>query len=933
MGKTGDTLGPTAVSPIASDSRSADTVVPATLPAAPAAPALPPGTVVGRYVIEGPLGEGGMGVVYLAHDPQLERRVALKLLRPDASQAGEDSSGGRSRLVREAHAMAKLNHPNVVVIYDSGIFGDQVFLAVEVVEGTDMKKWLAAPHGWREILEVFLKAGRGLAAAHAAGLVHRDFKPENVLIGRRGEVKVTDFGLARAAVQDRLGAAVELLTAAAPAEIVSDQVLVTPLTRDGAVSGTPGYMAPEQMLGRGGDARTDEFSFCVALYRALYGELPFKGRLDPLGPNEIKPPTKGSHVPTWVRRALLRGLSIKPEARYDTLPELLDSLADDPAVSRRRVLVAGGVVLLLLAAVGGTALFVQRQRAAADPCHDPEGKLAGIWDDVVRSRVRAAFAATGTPDAASTAAYAEKAMDRATGAWLAAYHDACQATRERHVQSEAALNLRLDCLDEERFDLRAAEDLMSHPDPKKLTAAIGAAGKLPLPSECADARALSVVEQPTAERRPQIEALRLRLARGRALQGVGRQADAIEVLKSLPDEAEALDAKRLEAEAILDLARSYNAAGGLEGYQKAGALAERGVRLAEAAHLDQLAPLAAVQVALDDALLGRPASDVDAALERARSAVRRVGPGGPAEYHLERVEASVDNLRGRDAASAVHARRALEMSDRLFGRDSDESVRAANNLASELEPLAAYDEEIELYKRAIASSDSLLGPGNLRALIPLGNLSELLFDLGRTDECEQTLDGLFARLGPEDRREVAFSLAVRGALQAAQGKHAESLQTVGRALDMGTRLHMPGTPGSTDLFRYSTEAYLRDGRPQLAAAAYDQYLARPSFEGDSDSQVAFLRLGGWAHLDAGQPKQALPILERALKLSATHPFYPGWVPRLRYQIARALVETHGDRLRAEKLAQAAHDDLKDVAVMGPLLAEIDAWRAKAFGPR
>jgi hypothetical protein len=441
-----------------------------------------------------------------------------------------------------------------------------------------------------------------------------------------------------------------------------------------------------------------------------------------------------------------------------------------------------------------------------------------------------------------------------------------------------------------------------------------------------------VVEQPTPERRPQIEALRLRLAQGRALEGVGRQADAIEVLKSLPDEAEALDAKRLEVQADLELARSYNATGGLENYQKAGALSERAASLAEAAHLDQLAPLAAVQVALDGALVGRPASEVDAALERARSAVRRVGPGGPAEYHLERVEASVANLRGQDAASAVHARRALEMSDRLYGRDSDESVRAANNLASELEPLGAYDEEIALYRRAITSSEALLGPGNTRALIPMGNLSELLFDLGRTDECQQVLDGLFAGLGPEDRREVAFSLAVRAALQASLGKHADSLQTIARAIEMGTRLHMPGTPGSTDLFRYSIEAYLRDGQPKLAAAAYDSYLAGPSAEGDSDSQVAFLRLGGWAHLDAGEPKVALPLLERALKLSGAHPFYPGWVPRLRYQIAKALVLTHGDRKRAEALAQAAHDELQGVAVAKDLLKEVDAWRATAFKP-
>ncbi len=935
MAKPGDSVETTALSPISGDASKAE--LPSTLPASPSVPGLPAGKTVGRYVIEGPLGEGGMGVVYLAHDPQLDRRVALKLVRPEASQDGGESTGGRNRLVREAHAMAKLNHPNVVAIYDSGIYEDQVFLAVEVVEGADMHAWLETPRSWREILDVFLKAGRGLAAAHAAGLIHRDFKPENVLIGKGGEVKVTDFGLARAAIPDRPEAALERAVAA-PTEVIRDQVLVTPVTRVGTVSGTPQYMAPEQLLGRGGDARTDEFSFCVALYRALYGELPFKNRLDPLGTNEIKPPPKGTAVPPWVRRVLLHGLSIKPEERYPALTDLLDALSDDPAVRRRRWLNWAGVAALLLAAVGTTVAIVIRQRAAADRCHDPDAKLAGVWDDAVRARLRSAFAATGVPGAASTATYAEKAMDRASGAWLAAYRDACQATRERHSESEAGLNLRLDCLDEERVDLRAAAELMSHPDPKRLSSAIGAAGKLPLPSECADARALSVVEQPTAERRPQVEALRLRLAKGRALQGVARFADSIEMLKVIPDEAHALGASRLEAEADMDLARSYNSGVGPDGYRQAGVFAERAADLAEAAHLDQLATQAAAQLALDDLLIGRPARDIDAALERARAAFRRAGPGGTAEYHLERVEASVENLRGDDVAAEKHARRALALSDKLFGVDSDESLRAANNLAAELEPQGRYDEQIGLYRRVIASADAVLGPGNQRAVIPESNLAELLLDLGRPDEADAILNELFSRLGGEDRREAMLSLAARALLQAEKGQRSESLQTMRRAMEMGGRLKLLDSPGSTDLYRYGAEAYLRDGQPRLAIDAYEASAIQQRFDADSPSQVAYRRLGGWAYLDAGKPKQALPLLERALKVSAAHAFYPGWVPRLRYQLARALVQTHGDRKRAEALAQAAHDELaRGSAETGgaqrSLLAEVDAWRSQTFKRR
>ncbi len=164
----------------------------------PSAEALGRGVAVGRYVVLDRIGAGGMGVVYAAYDPELDRRVALKLLRPD--RFGGDA--GRLRLLREAQALARLTHPNVVAVYDVGTFGDRVFVAMELVEGETLRQWLRAeprsPRPWREVLERFLPAGRGLAAAHAAGLVHRDFKPENVLLGRDGRARVVDFGLAKA---------------------------------------------------------------------------------------------------------------------------------------------------------------------------------------------------------------------------------------------------------------------------------------------------------------------------------------------------------------------------------------------------------------------------------------------------------------------------------------------------------------------------------------------------------------------------------------------------------------------------------------------------------------------------------------------------------------------------------------------------------------
>ena len=218
---------------------------------------------IGRYLVIGPLGEGGMGLVFAAYDPQLDRKVAIKLVRP----AYTESSGGeaQARLVREAQALARLRHPNIVTVYEVGAFRDEVYVAMEFVDGVTLRTWqFEHARSWREIVRVYQAAGRGLAAAHRGGLVHRDFKPDNVLVTREGEPRVLDFGLAFSdTIKPALG------HHAAP--------LDAHLTMTGALVGTPAYMSPEQFNGHGVDARTDVFAFCVALYEALYGVRPYAG--------------------------------------------------------------------------------------------------------------------------------------------------------------------------------------------------------------------------------------------------------------------------------------------------------------------------------------------------------------------------------------------------------------------------------------------------------------------------------------------------------------------------------------------------------------------------------------------------------------------------------------------------------------------------------
>ena len=314
---------------------------------------LPPApSRLGRYAVLRTIGSGGMGVVYAAYDEELERRVAIKVLHPRFS---EDSLH-RARILREAQAMAKVSHPNVAALHEVAVHDRRLFVVMEFVDGPTLGSWQSAEkRNERDILEVYRQAGRGLAAAHAAGLVHRDFKPENAMVGRDGRVRVVDFGLARAS-----GAADPASGRSSP------NLLMRPLTRPGSLAGTPAYMSPEQHDSTAFDARSDQYAFCVALWEALVGERPFEGDtvaslMHSVRSGQFKAPALDRDVSPAVLRALRRGLSAEPEQRWPSMDALLTALAVDPSLdpsavsrSRRRVafaLLAAGFVCTVLSAV------------------------------------------------------------------------------------------------------------------------------------------------------------------------------------------------------------------------------------------------------------------------------------------------------------------------------------------------------------------------------------------------------------------------------------------------------------------------------------------------------------------------------------------------------------------------------------------------------
>ncbi len=314
------------------------------------------GTKVGRFVVVGELGKGGMGVVYRAHDPELDRQVALKVLRSAAATEEE-----RMRMLREGQAMARVTHPNVITVYEVGVQGTVVFLAQELMDAGTLGGWLEKRRTREAILAKFVAAGRGLAAAHAAGLVHRDFKPDNVLLGSDGRVRVADFGLARAlGTEDGLPAETRANIARAQRDLSTNPM--SPLTRTGAVMGTPMYMAPEQHQGERADERSDQFAFCVALYFALYGDWPYPGKTAEAVANSVikgrlQDPPRGNDVPAKLRQILVRGLATAPANRFPSMDSLLAELTRPPSRAGRRIALATAALLLVGGAVvGGYAL-------------------------------------------------------------------------------------------------------------------------------------------------------------------------------------------------------------------------------------------------------------------------------------------------------------------------------------------------------------------------------------------------------------------------------------------------------------------------------------------------------------------------------------------------------------------------------------------------
>jgi tetratricopeptide (TPR) repeat protein len=881
------------------------------------------GAAVGRYVVLDRIGAGGMGVVYAAYDPELDRRVALKLLRPDRFS----SEAGRLRLLREAQALARLTHPNVVAVHDAGTFGDRVFVAMELVEGETLRQWLGAgPRSWREVLDRFLPAGRGLAAAHAAGLVHRDFKPENVLLGKDGRVRVVDFGLAKA-----LADAAEEPPAEGEAAEDSGGALVTPLTEWGVVLGTPAYMAPEQLRGIAADARSDQFSFCVALYEALYGERPFAGD----GPRAIaeavtrgvvKEAPAGTKVPGWLRAVVLRGLKAGPEERYPTMDGLLRDLERDPSAVRRRWLAAAAVVLVSGAIFSSLGYFQARR---AQLCGGAEERLAGVWDGPRKRAIRAAFLATGSPAAASAWKIVESSLDRYAADWTGMRRRACEATRLRGEQSEDLLDRRMLCLDQHLQDAAAVTKLFAEADAQIVTKAVTSVGALPPMADCADVERLTAKLPPPRDPklRARVEAARALVADARALYVAGKRREGLVKAVAAEEQARPLGYGPLEAEALFQKGFLQDAMGDFKGAEET---LFDALTAAQASGHQEVAARSAAQLSWVTGHEETRPADGEKWARLAQSLVdgARGGPGLRSELLVQLSAIRAHEARFQEAIDL--AARALSLAEQA-GRDNPRIPSILNDLAEYQNQAGRYEEALRSVRRSLAIREKTLPPDHP----DFGNAYNTLGNIESSRNRQPEAAAAFERAIEIERKQygpkhwlVAGALMGLATAHQAQGHLDLALRYDREALDI-FQSRNPEDPNIGKVLVNVGEVLRLQGKPAEALESYRKALA--IFEktlGADNPNLAF-PLSGIAQVlpKLGRAAEAIAPAERAVALFGNGQGDPLYLNESRLFLAAALWDGGGDRARAVQLARQARAGLQAAGATDDQ-HEAEAWLRK-----
>ncbi|HVI01152.1 MAG TPA: serine/threonine-protein kinase, partial [Enhygromyxa sp.] len=895
------------------------------------------GRTIGRYVALRRLGSGGMGVVWAAWDPELDREVAVKLL--GRRFVGETA---RSRLLREAQAMARTSHPNIITVHDVGLFEDRVFVAMEYIRGHTLRAWQqAAPRSWAELVAAYRQAAIGLGAAHQAGLVHRDFKPDNAMIDGQGRVRVMDFGLAAA---HGSGDEDSLARASAREDIAIERstsdLLATPLTEVGALIGTPAYMAPEQFDGRRGGPAADQFALCVALWHALYGERPYPGEtlhelMAAVSLGRLRAPSSKSKVPPSIRKALERGLRVEPAARWPSMEALAVAL-DQAERGRSRGWSLGAAALV--AGLIGWGAWSQEQRT--DACSDTAALFEGSWDPARRERIAGALRDAG-PHGEGMWTRVEPALDGWVAAWVAVSQGACTQDDGLPEQLRVAQAV---CLERRKRAFEATLALLERADPEIAARAVDMVDKLPSARACGDTEALAALDRRAAPGDPQAaKQLRESLAAAAAASEAGRLHEAQTLLSAARERSEAAGDRALHGELLAALGWVEYELGDAEAAAATltQAYAEQ-LRVGE----DHSAARTATDLILVHARLAKPeqarAWDVHAqalidrvdgepTLRADRLIALAVTADGAGEYRealrlfeaaavLIEAELGPDSLRLArmlDELGAVHSRlgqidaakaaqrRSLALLEAALGPAHPELGAAHFNLGN-----TAYREEDlagarEHFERAIAIVEPALGREHgvvTGALTGLGAVA-----LGEGDDVEAAanfraaLTRVEARVGAEHPDLVPPLVNLGIALKRA-GEYAEAEAAQLRALALLEAQFGPEHPDLLAALDNLGELRSLAGEFEGARAAYLRSLAigeKRFGVGHPELDYALIGLGE-AALALDDPEQALGYFERVLADVLVEGKSQGLVAVAEFGVARVLASRGREQQAIER---------------------------------
>jgi eukaryotic-like serine/threonine-protein kinase len=754
-----------------------------------AAPFVNVGDCLARYTVRARIGAGGMGVVFAAHDAELDRLVALKILRPHVAGPSLEA---RARFQREAQAMARLSHPNVVSVFDVGAVGEHVFVAMELVPGPTLADWLAqARRTWREIAAVFLQAGRGLEAAHDAGIVHRDFKPSNVIVGDR--VRVADFGLARGLKDPHS-------IAAASTALTGD------VTMTGQLLGTPAYMAPEQRAGLVATPLSDQYSFAVALREALVGVRAVPGRL---------------------RAAVARALQQRPEDRFPSLRPVLDELARDPARARWRWLAGAGVVAL---AAGAVVMEARRDVDGAPACGAAASALDGVWRPERRQGLAAVFATLADPGLESWRRV-DATLDDWAGRWRALRVEVCRAGG---ASAAPALLARQECLERRLHEMDGLLAALAQPDRTIAHYAGAAAHALTAPESCLGALPTAAEAGPPPL--PQaLAGVRARVDDATALRRLGKPRPGLDEARAAADEADKLAWPPLVAEAQLALGDAHL---GLRATSDAENAYYRALWSAEASRDDALRfsavlalssvgihasmyPLAARWLEMATVIAGLLPPSADRAADLAQQATRLAHADQRVHdcvTHGEDSVAKAEQAGGAESPRVIAAllilgechhflkepdvagpllERALALSEKVNGHDHPQTAVALAILGARARQTRDYAGALARYGEALAVREKLLGPDNPDCAAIRNNIANVLRDLGRYDEARDQLEraaAIWTQAWGPDSPALTTAFSGLGTIERLQGKLRAAEDHYRRALEIIRKKRPLGHP-------------------------------------------------------------------------------------------------------------------------------------------